>query len=283
LRLRSIYDELIYGGHLLSLGTASIAGSAAVIMGMTPTVPLLLMAYLFSNAAYTVNRASEAEQDEVSHPARTEWLRSRRRYLPAIAGAYFVLGYGLALLRNTYFFLALLVPLALSILYSVGSGPMQKLTGARRLKDGLGVKNVAIALGWSLIPFLVGLYYLSVPIALLLLCPFIFMRLLVNTIFFDARDVKADALYGTRTIPSVLGEKVANRVMSLVDVACFVYVVVICAFGIFPSYSLTLAVFPLYSFTYRYLAKRTDQNVIRDLVADGEYLLWMPVILVGKI
>jgi 4-hydroxybenzoate polyprenyltransferase len=283
LRLRSVYDELVYGGHLLSLGTASIAGTAALMIGVFPSVFLLLMAYLFSNAAYTINRGSEVEQDEVSHPARTAWLKSRRKYLTAIAGAYFLIAYVLAFLRNLYFFVALLVPLGLALLYSVGSGPLGGLKGTKRLKDRLLVKNLAISLGWSLVPFLVGLYYLSLPLALLLLCPFIFMRLFVNTVFFDARDVKADTMYGTKTIPAVYGEKVANLVMIAVDVACFAYIVLISLSGFVPSYSAALAVFPLYSIAYRQLAPHADRNMIRDLVADGEYLLWMPVILIGKI
>ena len=88
MRANAIYNEFVYGGHLLALGTASIAGSAALVLGRLPTLDLAAMAYLFTNGAYTINRASEADQDEVSHPQRTAYLRRRRAYLPAIAAAY---------------------------------------------------------------------------------------------------------------------------------------------------------------------------------------------------
>ncbi len=278
-----MYRELVYGGHLLSLGTASIAAVAAMLLGMTPTPDLLVMAYMFSNGAYTLNRASEVEQDSVSHPDRTEYLHGRVRLLPFITGSYFLIGYSLAFLRNFYFFAALLLPLVLSLLYSVGSRRFIRVVGARRLKERLLVKNLAISFGWSLIPLLVGLYYLQLALPLLLLAPFIFLRLMVNTIFFDVRDVKADAMYGTGTIPSVYGSATTQRVMWALDLASLAYIISIATVGMVPSYAITLAVFPLYSSLYRLVSRFSDQNLIRDLVADGEYLLWGPVMFLGKI
>jgi 4-hydroxybenzoate polyprenyltransferase len=281
--LNSIYKELVYGGHLLSLGTASIAATAALILGRMPTLDLLVMAYLFSNGAYTLNRASEVEQDNVSHPARTDYLRSRAKLLPFIAGLYFLVGYSLAFFRNLYFFGALLLPLVLSLLYSFGSKRFTKVVGSGRLKEKLLIKNLAISFGWSLIPLLVGLYYLQLGLPLLLLSPFIFLRLMVNTIFFDVRDVQADAMYGTGTIPAVYGISTAGNVMWILDGASLAYIVLVTIAGMVPSYAITLAVFPLYSSLYRLVSRVSDQNLIRDLVADGEYLLWGPVVFLGKI
>lgn len=280
---KSAYREFVYGGHLLALGTASIASCSALILGQTPTLDLFLMAYLFSNGAYTMNRVSELDQDASSHPQRTAHLKSRGRLLPYLVITYFLTGYVLAFLRNLYFFAALLVPLFLSLLYSVGSRRFVKFLGVRRLKEQLLVKNIAISFGWSLIPILVGLYYTSVTLPLLVLCPFIFLRLIVNSVFFDVRDAQADALYGTRTIPSVYGNRVGNVVMGLVDILSLGYIILIALVGAIPIYAMTLAVFPLYSLLYRAGSRLFDQDLIRDLVADGEYIMWAPVLLIGKI
>jgi 4-hydroxybenzoate polyprenyltransferase len=281
--LYTIYKELVYGGHLLSLGTASIAATAALILGRMPTIDLLVMAYLFSNGAYTLNRASEVEQDTLSHPARTDYLHGRAKLLPFIAAAYFLVGYSLAFFRNLYFFGALLLPLVLSLLYSFGSKRFTKVVGSGRLKEKLLIKNLAISFGWSLIPLLVGLYYLQLGLPLLLLSPFIFLRLMVNTIFFDVRDVQADAMYGTGTIPAVYGISTAGNVMWILDGASLAYIVLVTIAGMVPSYAITLAVFPLYSSLYRLVSRVADQDLIRDLVADAEYLLWGPVVFLGKI
>ena len=279
------YRELVYGGHLLAMGTASIAASAAFVLGSSPSWDLLLMAYLFSFGAYTINRVSDFEQDRVSHPDRTSYLKGRRSILPAIAVVSFGIGYALAIIRNLFFFVGLLLPLLLAVAYSVGSKRMAKAFGISRLKEGWLVKNLVVSFGWSLIPILVGLYYLELPLAILALCPFIFMRLLVNTIFFDARDVAADVEHGVKTLPASMGIGRSWRLMDVIDIASGAYAVVLALSGVLPGFAGVLAVFTPYSFVYRYYSLRSSRHrdSLRDFVADGEYILWGFVMYLGHI
>ncbi len=143
--------ELVYGGHMLALGTSSIAASSAMLLGRSPTCLLLLMAYLFSYGAYMLNRGSEVTQDSISNPGRTKYLSGRSKYLPIISAVSFGIGYVIAFFTNLTFFLALIVPLALALVYSIGSKKLTAVIGAKRLKDKLLVKNLAISFGWSLI------------------------------------------------------------------------------------------------------------------------------------
>jgi 4-hydroxybenzoate polyprenyltransferase len=280
-----VYRELVYGGHLLALGTASIAATTAFVLGRTPTWNLLLMAYLFSYGAYMVNRASDFDQDRISHSDRTAHLEGRRKLLPAIAAACFGIGYILAFLSNLAFFAALLLPLVLAVAYSVSSKRMKRALGVSRLKEGLFVKNLTVAFSWSLIPLLVELYYRQFPVATIALCPFIFLRLMVNTIFFDVRDMEADAAFGVRTIPVSLGTDASQKLMNVIDVSSGLYVATLVLSGILPGFAGLLIVFVPYSFAYRYLSKRSPKHKDswRDLAADGEYVLWGLVTYLGQI
>jgi 4-hydroxybenzoate polyprenyltransferase len=284
-----LYKELVYGGHLLAFGTASIAASAALVLGWTPTWDLLLMAYLFSYGAYMVNRLSDFDQDRVSHQDRTSYLEGRRRLLPAIVVVSFGVGYALALLRNLALFAGLLVPLVLAVSYSVGSERMGRALGMSRLKEGLFVKNLTVSIGWSLIPILVGLYYLpqvlQLPVAVFALCPFVFLRLMVNTIFFDVRDVEADAAYGVGTIPVSLGVDASYKLMDVVDFSSGLYVALLVLLRVLPGFAGLLVVFTPYSFAYRYFSQRSmkHKDSVRDLAADGEYVLWGFVTYLGLI
>ena len=271
-----IYGELVYGGHVLALGTASIAATSALVLGRTPTWDLLLMAYLFSFGAYMVNRLSDFDQDRVSHLDRTQYLEGRRRSLPAIVVTSFGVGYAFALLRNLVFFAGLLVPLVLAVAYSVGSERMGRVLGMSRLKEGLFVKNLTVSIGWSLIPILVGLYYLQLPAVIVALCPFVFLRLIVNTIFFDVRDVEADAAYGVRTIPVSLGTDASQKLMNVVDLSSGLYLALLVLLGVLPGFAGLLILFTPYSFAYRYFSRRSSRHwdSLRDLAADGEYILW---------
>ncbi len=273
------------GGHLLALGTSSIAAASAMLLGMQPTFALLLMAYLFSYGAYMMNRTAEMEQDEVSNPQRTTHLRGRQRYLPTIVAFCFALGYILAFLVNFVFFFALLVPLLLSLAYSVGSRKLVPLIGVAKLKQKLLVKNIAISAGWSLIPLLVGLYYSQLTWTLLLLAPFIFLRLMVNTIIFDVRDVDADSKYGVRTLPVVFGWINSFRWMNVLDIVSALYIVATIAAGSLHPYSISLLTLPVYSLIYRRYVMHDGSriNFVCDFLADGEYVLWGPLMYIGKI
>jgi 4-hydroxybenzoate polyprenyltransferase len=243
------------------------------------------MAYLFSYGAYMLNRGAEVSQDSISDPVRTGFLRSRSKYLAAISGVSFAIGYLIAATVSLEFFLALLAPLVLAFAYTVGSKKMVHLIGAKRLKDKLLVKNIVISFGWSLIPLLVGLYYSSLPIALLALAPFVFLRLMSNTIFFDLRDVRADSKFGVRTAPVVFGANFSYRIMTGFDILSAAYLIILVAARTIPLYSLIMVLLPLYSLFYRWAARRpgSDLGFICNFIADGEYLLWGPLLVFGKI
>lgn len=283
--LSRLANEFVYGGHMLAVGTASIAASFALILGVTPTPSLLLMAYLFSYGAYTINRSSELREDALSNPTRTRLLSARRRYLPAIAAGSFAVGYAFAATVNVLFFAALLVPLLLALVYSVGSKGLVRYLGVKRLKEKLLLKNLIVAFSWSLIPLLVALYYLDLKYAVLTFGTFVFLRLMTNTIIFDARDVEADGKFGVRTIPVVFGERLSYRLMATLDAATVAYLVGAISLGLLPIYALVLTILPFYSSFYRSLAQRpkADLGRICDVIADGEYLFWGPIVYLGRI
>jgi 4-hydroxybenzoate polyprenyltransferase len=282
--IRSIARELIQGGHLLALGTASIAAFCSFLLGKVPTVQLLLMAYLFSYGAYTLDRSVGLEKDELSNPTRTRYLMARKKILPLIAAGCFAVGYTLAYLANLAFFLVLLVPLALSLAYSVGARKFRGVLGASKLKEKLLVKNFVISFGWSLIPILVGLYFSDLSLILVFVSGFVFIRLLVNTIFFDARDVASDAASGVKTIPVTYGMTTSFRLIALFDIASAAYIVLAVWLRFLPLYALVMVAFTAYSTLYRHSALKNLGNMdfLCDVVGDGEYVLWGAVLLLGR-
>ncbi len=278
------YEELVFGGHLLALGTSSMAASAALVIGSAPTWDLLLMAYLFSLGGYTINRISDIDEDAISHPGRTAFLRGRLGALKELSLFCFVIGYTLAFFRNLVLFAGLLVPLALAIAYSIGSRRMKGVLGISRLKEATLVKNVTVSIGWSLVPILVGLYFLQLPIAVFTFAAFVFLRLMVNTIFFDQRDMEADAKFGVRTLPVRLGLACSSKVINVIDVVSGIYLAAIIAIGLLPVFAGTLLLFIPYSFAYRqYALTGRHADGTRDFAADGEYALWGVVTYIGHI
>ena len=73
--------------------------------------------------------------------------------------------------------------------------------------------------------------------------------------------------------------------MNLFDGFSAVYIFALVSAGFFPLYTLVMVFLPMYSIAYRILSIRqnANMNILCDVVADGEYLLWGPVLLIGKI
>ena len=107
---------------------------------------------------------------------------------------------------------------------------------------------------------------------------------MVNTIFFDQRDIKADAAFGVKTLPVKMGLRGSTRVMDGLDLASGAYMAAIVATRVVPLYAGALMVFVPYSFAYRYYAgSGKHRDSLRDFVADGEYVLWGVVTGIGHL
>ena len=280
-----VLKELVFGGHLLALGTASIGASSAILIGQHPTIDMLLVFYLFTYGAYSLNRSMEIGRDFLTNFSRSKYLWSRRQFLPYITAICFILGHLLAALRNSPFFAVLFIPVTLSYLYSTGSKKLLPVLGVRNLKESLLVKNITISFGYALVPILAGLYYEQVSVQLALFAVFVFLRLLVNTIFFDLRDLEGDSAFRIRTIPTVVGRRRSYRLLWIVDSASALFVLLTVVLGLFPGFLIVTVGFFVYSGVYRHLAQRpnANMNLLCDVVADGEYILWAPVILLGSL
>jgi 4-hydroxybenzoate polyprenyltransferase len=107
---------------------------------------------------------------------------------------------------------------------------------------------------------------------------------MVNTVFFDVRDVEEDTAYGVKTIPVSLGTETSQKLMDVVDFSSGLYIALLVLTGVLPTFAGLLVVFTPYSFAYRYFSQRTvrHRDSLRDLAADGEYILWGFVTYLGQ-
>jgi len=117
---------------------------------------------------------------------------------------------------------ALLIPFLIAYMYTKG------LKG-HRLKGGMGVKNVVVALTWSLgIIIILGIY--SLPV--LLLCVFFFCKSFVNTVIYDVRDIEQDRTAGITTIPTVMTVSQLTIFLLLLSLAAHITVLGAYSYGL---------------------------------------------------
>lgn len=271
-------NEFIYGGHLLSLGAASIVFTSAVLLDTRITWDFLLVAYLIFYVIYAYNKLRELGIDLITNPKRTEHIEKYTKYsLVGLLIAVVVTVFILARYGNFFSMLFGITILVGGVLYTEC---FKKFT-----KNIVGFKSFYVSFIWAaLVPFLALYYNLQFSISLFLMFLFVFLRLMVNTIFFDIKDIESDNSRHLKTVPIIMGEKGVLNFLQILNLLSFVPLVVGVHYKIIPEISLVLLIFSLYSFFYLYLVRSQKTNIqeLSYSVVDGEYILWSLVLILIK-
>lgn len=275
----SIWNEFVYGGHLLSLGAVSIVFTSAILLGIKITWDFMVIVYLGAYAPYIYNRYREFNKDFLTNPERTKHLRGQIKFAPAIIAFSLSAMIGIFLYFDkisALFFAIFLVLFSFS--YSILFKDLSKKI--------VGFKNIYIALGWALLAILLVIYYsfpLNLP--LLFIAFFIYLRAFVTTIFFDIKDIESDKKEELLTLPVVLGEEKSLRILSLINLLTAFPIVIGYILRFLPTYSLMLLLLVPYAFYYlkKVSQEKKNNRFLYYVFADGEYILWPIFILIGKI
>jgi len=204
---------LIHSNIFISLAAVSLSIATEAQLGLTPHLQVYLaLIFLATLFDYNLHRfIAVTNKPEAIYDEKLRWATSHISLIKVM------LVFALAGLVVTFFFvriesLCVLLPLAMvSFLYSYAV----KLQHQSQLLMIPGIKTIAIAFVWTastvLLPVLQSGYnYKSEVVPILFAERFAFIFAIA--IPFDIRDLRADALAGIRTIPIVVGEKLARLV-----------------------------------------------------------------------
>ena len=277
--INTIWNEFVYGGHLLSLGAAGTVFSVMIILEKWPDWQVLLMAYLISQIVYVYNHFEEADKDLVTNPERVRYLQKFAKYYRPLLLFYIILLLPvLVLFANLQTLLFALFLLAGGVLFTIF---FKGLT-----KKIIGFKEFYVALFWAAGVFLPPFYY-SFHLNLFFISFFlyIFLRSYLHTTFCDIKDTESDKSAGLKTAPVIFGQKRTLAYLHLVNFLSMVLLVGGYFLGIFPTFSLFLIVFYFYSFYYLREAGSGHIQKIRStsyFLVDSEDVLCPMVLIAGK-
>ena len=272
--LNLIWQEFIYGSHLLILGTSGVAFTSAFLLDIPITLDFLLVVYLIFYVIYSYNRLEEFEGDFLTNPSRTRHIKKYINYLPFVIFCSTLVIVFLLIYSGNFWNLIF----GLSILLSGVSYTKYFKKITRKIA---GFKSFYASFVWALLVLFLSFYY-SFPLesSVFLIFTFIFLRLLTNTIFSDIKDIELDKKDNLKTIPILLGKKKTLNYLHIFNIFSFVPIVVGVSMNLLPLFSLTLLIFCLYSIFYLKMVgyKKTDVCRLSYMMVDGEYLFW-PIIL----
>lgn len=273
-----LFDEFVYGGHLLSLGAPGIVLSVMVLLNLPFTWPILIIAYLAAQLVYYFDHNKVLEFDATTNPERVKYIKRFKSIFPILlisyAGLLIVLLIVYANLSTTAF---------IFIISLLGFIYPKTLT-----KKIIGFKNLYVAFMWAISSAILPYFYYSLPINNLFyfIFSFVMLRWLVNTTFFDLKDIDGDRAEGLKTIPVVYGITKTYKLLAIYNLMSgfiLLYAIqtklvgwsVVCLFGLI-----------IYSFGYLLMAYRADLASIRRIsyiMVDGEYLLWPLLMYLGVV
>ncbi len=277
---RIVWREFIYGGHLQSLGAASIIFVSAILLELPVTLDCLIISYLFFYPLYLYNRFKEIDIDFLTNPHRSKHLSTYLRYIPSILLLNLILVFiGLIYFSNSETLLFAFVLIALGLLYTtIFKGLTEKL---------FLFKNLYVALFFAALVFFFLIYYRyyldNFLIAkAVILSVFVFFKALIMQIFFDLKDIESDRKKRLRTLPIIMGKKSTLKILKTSTLLVGILIPFLSSvyFNILPLFFLMLILTIPFNFYSFYLSKRNKYSGY--IIGSGEFVLWSILILIGK-
>lgn len=280
-----LYDLVVHSGFLLAAGGGAMAITGLLAMGAAVRFETAVISTLVVYAVYQANRATEADADAETHAERTSFVQKHSKLLNSLAIAGLLVSGAIALFGtfSSMLFLLLLVLFALS--YSIKFVPksLGKKIGFRRLKEIPLLKAAIPSFGWGALTsvYSFAFYGEAITYGVLTFGLFVFLRFFVNANTFDLRDVKSDEKEGVRTIPVVFGYEGGRMASHLLNLGAGVVAAASVALGWWKPEAAALALFTLYGFYFiqKMREKHADKDFLCDVIVDGEYVLWIPLVL----
>jgi 4-hydroxybenzoate polyprenyltransferase len=250
----------------LALNGALVFVFASLLYDTQISIPLLLGAFLITLSVYTLNMATDSEEDTIN---RSQSAPKTARYYLAISLASMAGSIIIGVLNGVYSLLILVSPLIIGAVYSV------KLSKSLpRLKEIVGVKSLVVALSWGITGAFLPATANSIPLYKEVLVFFyVFTQILVNTIIFDTLDINGDRASGIKTVPLALGLKKTKTMLLAINASFVLWLCYCLLSGVFMHYLITLALgVGFETLLIWYFFKLNRPRLHAALLVDGEWV-----------
>ena len=264
-----VFDEFVYGGHLLSIGTSLIALTTMILLSISIRWEFLFIIYLGTQCMYNYDHYKEIDVNNSENRARTRHLLKYGKMLPVLL-AFYGIGYFvlLSFFGNIESIIFGSILLSCGLLYTYNFKNMTEKI--------VGFKSLYTAGSWGLLVVFTAIYCLYPVFSLLLfvIVLFVFLRWFVNTSFCDLKDIEADKKENLLTLPIYFGRDRFIKILHVINFLAFAILLAAIYYGIAPMFTLFLFVFYLYGFYYINKARNpgTDLHSLSNIVVDGELL-----------
>ncbi|GFO97375.1 prenyltransferase ubiA [groundwater metagenome] len=260
--------NLLNASTLVAISEAFRLYIAVLFLGTEPRVLACIAGGLVIYTIYTLDRALECKEDIIN---KSELTGSRKDIAFFVSISAFIIG--TCILFKEELYVLPFLPLVVGYLYSKG---IKICRFNLKLKGGLGVKNLIVALTWG--TFITGIAGKSVNniIPLIFVFSFFSSKVFINSVIYDFKDIKGDSLAGIRTLPVQLGEKKTIAFLLILHILIHLgmLLAVVMRFIAFEPiillYSFTAGIICITYYSAATEGESNDRKRIREFLVDGE-------------
>jgi len=281
-----ILDFLVHGSIYQALGAALLVYTSCLLLNKEPNLELIIIMFLAVYSIYNFSRITDRKEDEINVPERVSTFKKYEKYIiPSVPASYFaaiVLAY---LISGFTLVFVVLVPLIIFMLYGVKVIP-KSIFGFSRLKDITIVKNITISFAWAwIVTFLPFFYYLmEFTISVFAVFMFVFVVALINTVFFDLKDIKGDKIVGTKTIPVIIGDKSTLVLLTILNTVLCTFIFISTIQGWLPTLAHMVNLSTIYRYLYIYLYNKVKNvTLLYGVLVDGDCIIIGVLAFIGSL
>jgi 4-hydroxy-3-methylbut-2-enyl diphosphate reductase len=247
----SIQRVLLLTNIYVSVGAGCLCYACIKIQGITNNLNHVLISMLYVLSMHIFNNLIGTKADQYNDPDRSSFYNKNKILLAFLAFAAGGIGLMTAYSVGWIPFLILFGMSIMGLSYNLRLIPKRFAYGKySRLRDIPGSKTVLIAMAWGIVTSVLprlsvsGTIHLNTAIIFLWSLSLVFVR----TAFFDILDMQGDRIVGKETIPILLGEKRALRLLKTILTINFVILLVSSAFQSISSLGFALLICPAFVF-----------------------------------
>ncbi len=272
-----IFNEILYNGHLQTIGSLSVVIFSSLLFDIQVTWDLLLILYLNFYIIYLYNRYQEINIDYLTNKERTEHLLKFKKYIPAVIIILLACLIALLIYFADFSFIIFIAAITVfGFLYTVF---FKKLT-----KHIIIFKNIYVAAFFALLVIYPFIYY-DLPFKSMLtyivpLVIFVFLRAVSMQLILDLKDIKSDQGEGLLTLGVLWGrERALKALMTLSFLVAGLGPLIMVVLLDFPASAIAMTLLLLFDFYIIDLIKK--ESPLAYILESGEFIIWPVLILLG--
>jgi 4-hydroxybenzoate polyprenyltransferase len=253
----------------ISLISVTILLDSCLLLNVDLKPTIFVSAFCLTFTVYNLDRLDGSKEDTINDAQKLSLYKGKMKTWTVLLSTALTLCFLLLLETNASLLLVYLVPLISSILYG------KSVLFFPRLKNVPVIKNVVLVSTWTLMATAIPSYSSNIQdtLRLLLISYFLFIKLLVNSILFDLRDIQGDSAAGVRTLPVILGRETTYRLLVLINSTLVPWLMICRLLNYFLPHLPMLTFSIVYGFGYIKYFNTKRPRILFDLIVDGE---WIP-------